>query len=69
MASCIEQKQFEDSFDFSHLKNKTIFLIGMDRGGGDVINMLRIGNRTDGNTAKHLIPILVVEKQQKIMMY
>ena len=34
----------------------------MDRGGGDVINMLRIGNRRDGNTAEHSIPISVVEK-------
>ena len=61
-ASCIEQKKFENSIDFSHLKNKIIVCIGVDRGGGDVINMLRIGNRTDGNTAEHSIPISVVEK-------
>ena len=61
-ASCIEQKKFENSIDFSHLKNKIIVCIGVDRGGGDVINMLRIGNRKDGNTAEHSIPISVVEK-------
>ena len=34
----------------------------MDKGGGDVINMIRLGNRKDGNTAEHSIPISVVEK-------
>ena len=61
-ASCIEQCRYEDSIDFSYMENKNILCLGMDKGGGDVINMIRLGNRKDGNTAEHSIPISVVEK-------
>ena len=33
----------------------------MDKGGCDVSNMIRLGNKKDGNTAEHPIPISVVE--------
>ena len=62
IASCTEQGQYEDSIYFSHLKNKNILCLGMDKGGGDVINMIRLGNRKDGNTSEHSILISVVEK-------
>ena len=56
-ASCIEQGQYKDLFDFSYIENKKILCLGMDKGGGDVINMIWLGNRKDGITAEHSILI------------
>ena len=39
-SSCIEQCRYEDSINFSYLENKNIVCLGMDKGGGDVINMI-----------------------------
>ena len=69
IASRIEQGKFEDSFLFSHLPNKIVICVGCDRYGGDLIDLMQLINRICGNTAQHLVPISVVEKEQKIMMY
>ena len=61
ISSCIEQRKFEDLFLFSHLPNKIIIGVGCDRGGGDLINLMRLINRIYGNNAQHLITISVVE--------
>ena len=44
-ASCIEQCRYEDSIDFSYIKNRNILCLGMDKGRGDMINMIQLGNR------------------------
>ena len=60
--SCVKQGKFGDSFLLSHLPNKIIIGVDCDRGDDDLINLMRLINRTCGNTAQHLIPISVVEK-------
>ena len=62
VASCIEKGKFKDPFSFSHLHDKIVLAVGCDRGGGDLINLMRLTNRECGNTAQHSIPISVVEK-------
>jgi hypothetical protein len=59
-SSIVAGKQ-QPSIDFSSFEDVQIFYNNIDRGGGDLINMLRNGNREDGNTAEHCIPISVVE--------
>ena len=49
VASCESHGKFEDSREFSRLINKIYFGIGSDRGGGDVINVIRLINRIAGN--------------------
>ena len=41
-ASYIEQCQYEDSINFSNMENKNILCLSMDKGGGDVINTIRL---------------------------
>jgi hypothetical protein len=62
VAKCIAQGRYEDSILFSKLVNKILLGIGADRGGGDLINLIRLLNRMDGNCAKYSIPLAVVEK-------
>ena len=62
VATCIAQGKYEESILFSKLLNKILLGIGADRGGGDLINLIRLLNRMDGNCAKYSIPLAVVEK-------
>ena len=62
VASCIEQGKFEDSISFSSQVNKIMLGAGTDRGGGDVMNLIRLLNRKDGNSARYSIPLAMVEK-------
>ena len=62
VAICEAQGKFETSIEFSRLINKIYFGIGSDRGGGDVIDLIRLINRIAGNCARYSIPMSVVEK-------
>jgi hypothetical protein len=59
-SSIVAGKQ-QPSIEFSSFKDHHIIYDNIDRGGGDLIHMLRNGNREDGNTAEYCIPISVVE--------
>jgi hypothetical protein len=59
-SSIVAGKQ-QPSFKFSSFKDVHIIYDNIDRGGGDLIHMLRNGNREDGNTSEYCIPISVVE--------
>ena len=61
LSSCILEDKFEISFQFSNFHDKIIFKFGADRGGGDLMMMLGLANRIDGNTGFFTIPIGVVE--------
>jgi hypothetical protein len=58
--SILNKKQ-EDSIEFSNYENKHIFIEGADRGGGDLMMMLRYANRIKGNNGRHSVPIGVAE--------
>jgi hypothetical protein len=62
VATCIAQGKYEESILISNLFNKILLGIGADRGGGDLINLIHLLNRMDGNCAKYSIPLAVVEK-------
>jgi hypothetical protein len=51
----------EDSIEFSNYENKHVFIEGADRGGGDLMMMLRYANRKKGNNGRHSVPIGVAE--------
>jgi hypothetical protein len=59
-SSIVAGKQ-QPSIEFSSFEDHHTICDNIDRGGGDLICMLRNGNREDGNTAEHCIPISVVE--------
>ena len=61
LSSCILEDTFEVSFQFSNFVDKIIFKFGADRGGGDLMIMIGLANRIDGNTSFFTIPIDVVE--------
>jgi hypothetical protein len=62
VATCIRQGKYEESISISNLVNKILLGIGADRGGGDLINLIRLLNRMDGNCSRYSIPLAVVEK-------
>lgn len=62
VATCVLERQCEDSFDFSNFIDKIIMRFGADRGGGDIIMMISLANRKEGNTGLFSIPIRVVER-------
>ena len=53
---------FEDSFNFSSYVNKILFFRGTDRGNGDTIDMIRLGNRKNGNYGKYSVPTSILEE-------
>jgi hypothetical protein len=59
-ASIVDGKQ-QPSTLFSSFEDFHVWFAGIDRGGGDLISMIRNGNREGGNTAEYSIPIAVVE--------
>jgi hypothetical protein len=62
VATCIRQGKYEESISISSLVNKILLGTGADRGGGDLINLIRLLNRIDGNCSRYSIPLAVVEK-------
>ena len=61
VASCIRDGKQDDSFSFSNFESTHIFFRGIDRGGEDVIDMTRYGNRSNGNRGDYCVPISVLE--------
>ena len=62
VATCIIEGKYEESITISKLVNKILLGMGADRGGGDLINLIRLLNRKDGNCSRYSIPLAVVEK-------
>jgi hypothetical protein len=51
----------EDLIAFSNHLNKHVFSSGADRGGNDLIDMVRYVNRTGGNSGDYTVPLTVAE--------
>ena len=51
----------EDSIAFSNHINKHVFATGADRGGNDLIDMVRYVNRNSGNSGDYSVPLTVAE--------
>ena len=60
-ASSINDGSHLKSEDISFFKNTEIFFRGTDRGGGNTIDMVRLGNRNNGNCGKYCVPVSVLE--------
>ena len=54
-------EKYQDSFDFSNFVDTILFYRGIDRGGGDNVELLRLGNRIDGNSGRYCVPISNLE--------
>ena len=61
VATTIQDGKKEDSFDFSNFVDTHIFVRGIDKGGEDVLDMVRYANRKDGNAGAFCVPISVLE--------
>jgi hypothetical protein len=62
MVSCSKtDESFEPSSEISSLDKTHIFFRGIDRGGDDLIDMLRYGNPHDGNSGEYCIPTSVLK--------
>ena len=53
---------FQEAFSFSNFENTILFFRGTDRGGGDTIDMTRLGNRENGNHGRYSVPVAVLEE-------
>ena len=62
ITSSLTEGKMEDSISFSHFRDTIIFGRGVDRGGSDVIALLRLVNRLDGNAGKYCIPTSILEE-------
>lgn len=61
VAAAIHDGKQEDSFDFSNFVDTHVFFRGIDKGGNALVDMVRYGNRKDGNSGAFCVPISVVE--------
>ena len=61
IASSINDGSYLQSEDISFYKNTEIFFRGTDRGGGNTIDMVRLGNRKNGNCGQYCVPVSVLE--------
>ena len=51
--AAISSNTFEESFTFCKLRKRVILVMGSDRGDGAYSKLIRLANRTKGNTAEH----------------
>ena len=53
--------KYEESERYSNLEDYVLYYRGVDRGGGDNIELIRLGNRIDGNSGMYCVPVSNLE--------
>ncbi|CAB9505323.1 hypothetical protein SEMRO_227_G092400.1 [Seminavis robusta] len=59
--SALVAGKFEESFLFSNHKDEVVIVQGSDRGGDITANLVRLANRSGGNSSQHCLPLAFYE--------